>query len=213
MLADIARERGWAGSGRRRERVADLGTGSGVLAIAARMLGSGPVDACDFDPFAVEVARRNVARHGLDGIEVAERDVLDWKPRRRYEVVVANLFSSVLIEALPVIAQAAGAGRGAGLLGDPAFQAWEVFEAAAARGIGFSKVVRRGKWVSARGGWMADLGRELIRRAISLAPRAVSGHNGAPSGRIGAPSAHVESPPGWVATNHKRAHGKHLIPD
>ena len=36
-------------------------------------------------------------------------------------------------------------------------QAWEVFEAAASNGIGFSKVLRRGKWVSARGGWMSEL--------------------------------------------------------
>jgi ribosomal protein L11 methyltransferase len=157
MLADIARERGWSGARAGVERVADLGTGSGVLAITARVLGSGPVDACDFDPFAVEVARRNVARHGLDGIEVAERDVLGWKPRRRYQVVVANLFSSVLIEALPVIGSLLapdGALVCSGILGA---QAWGVFEAAAARGIGFSKVARRGKWVSARGGWMAEL--------------------------------------------------------
>lgn len=38
-----------------------------------------------------------------------------------------------------------------------ATQAWEVFEAAAKEGLGFSKVVKKGKWVSARGGWFEDL--------------------------------------------------------
>lgn len=157
MLVDIAGDRGWAGEGAAVERVADLGTGSGVLAVAARLLGSGPVDACDFDPFAVEVARRNVGRHGLGGIVVVQRDVLAWKPRRRYQVVVANLFSSVLIEALPVIGKLLDPGGDLVCSGILRSQAWELFEAAAARGIGFSKVVRRGKWVSARGGWMEDL--------------------------------------------------------
>jgi len=36
-------------------------------------------------------------------------------------------------------------------------QAWNLFETAASHGIGFSHVVKRGKWVSARGAWMADL--------------------------------------------------------
>lgn len=157
MLADVARERDWSPEERAKGRVADLGTGSGVLAVAARMLGSGPVDACDFDPFAVEVARRNVERHGLDGIKVAQCDVLKLRPRRRYEVVVANIFSSVLIEALPVLRRLLAGGGDLICSGILHAQAWEVFEAAAATGIGFSKVVRRGKWVSARGGWMEEL--------------------------------------------------------
>jgi ribosomal protein L11 methyltransferase len=157
MLADVARERGWSPGETSKDRVADLGTGSGVLAVAARMLGSGPVDACDFDPFAVQVAARNVERHGLDGIKVAQCDVLKMRPRSRYDVVLANLFSSVLIEALPVLRKLLARGGELICSGILHAQAWEVFEASASHGIGFSKVVRRGKWVSARGGWMNEL--------------------------------------------------------
>lgn len=153
LLVDVARERGNKGDW----TVADLGTGTGVLAIAARILGSGKAYACDFDPFAVDVTQRNVTRNGVDGIDVAQQDVLKWKPKKPYDVVLANLFSTVLIEAMPVLAKTLAPGGTLIVSGILATQAWDVVTAAAGYGIGFSKVVRRGKWVTARGGWMEDL--------------------------------------------------------
>lgn len=151
MLVDIARERrgtDWT--------VADLGTGTGVLAITAKKLGAGKVYACDFDPFAVRVTEHNLERNGVAGVEVKEQDVLKWKPKP-HDVVLANLFSTVLIEAWPVIAKAVAPGGDLVVSGILATQAWDVFTAAAAQGLGFTKVVKKGKWVSARGGRMADL--------------------------------------------------------
>jgi len=46
--------------------VVDLGCGNGVLAIAAKLLGAGPVAGVDSDPLAVEVARRNAERAQVD---------------------------------------------------------------------------------------------------------------------------------------------------
>ena len=43
----------------------DIGTGSGILAIAAAKLGYAPVDAFDFDPEAVRIARANARRNGV----------------------------------------------------------------------------------------------------------------------------------------------------
>jgi ribosomal protein L11 methyltransferase len=153
LLVDVAKARrgtNWS--------VADLGTGTGVLAIAARKLGSGPVYACDFDPFAVEVVKRNLARNGSDGIEVKEQDVLLWKPRKAgYDVVLANLFSTVLIQAWPVIAKTLATGGDLIVSGILATQAWDVFTAAAGEGLGFTQVIRKGKWVTARGGHLTDL--------------------------------------------------------
>jgi ribosomal protein L11 methyltransferase len=82
----------------------DLGTGSGVLAIAGKMLGADRVTAFDFDGKAVEVAGHNLARNGVEGIELFEEDVFQWESDQQFDLVVANLFSSVLIEALPRIA-------------------------------------------------------------------------------------------------------------
>jgi ribosomal protein L11 methyltransferase len=153
FLVDIARERKdtkWT--------VADLGTGTGLLAIAAAKLGASEVWGCDFDPFAVAVAKRNAERNGTPDVTMKDQDVLKWKPRKKgYDVVTANLFSTVLIEAWPVIAKSLGKGCDLVVSGILASQAWDVFEAAAKEGIGFTKVVKKGKWVTARGGWFEDL--------------------------------------------------------
>ncbi len=153
QLVDISRERkgtDWS--------FADLGTGTGVLAIAAAKMGAGEVFACDFDPFSVEAAHRNAERNGTPEIRVKKQDVLKWKPRKSgYDVVAANLFSSVLIEAWPVIAKSLAPGGDLIVSGILATQAWEVFKAGAGEGLAFPKVIRKGKWVSARGGHMADL--------------------------------------------------------
>jgi ribosomal protein L11 methyltransferase len=153
LLVDVARERkgrAWT--------VADLGTGTGVLAIAARKLGAGETFACDFDPFAVAAAARNAVRNDTPEILTKEQDVLKWKPRKKgYDVVLANLFSTVLIEAWPVIAKALAPGGDLIVSGILHSQAWDVFTAAAANGIGFTKVIKKGKWVTARGGHLADL--------------------------------------------------------
>jgi ribosomal protein L11 methyltransferase len=153
LLVDIARER--AG---RTWTVADLGTGTGVLAIAAKKLGAGETFACDFDPFAVAAAARNAVRNGTPDILTREQDVLKWKPRKKgYDVVMANIFSTVLIQAWPVIAKSLAPGGDLIVSGILASQAWDVFTAAASNGIGFSKVIRKGKWVTARGGHLDDL--------------------------------------------------------
>jgi ribosomal protein L11 methyltransferase len=153
FLVDISRERKG-----RKWSVADLGAGTGLLAIAAAKLGADEVWGCDFDPFAVAVAKRNAGRNNTPGVAMVEQDVLKWKPRKKgYDVVLANIFSTVLIKAWPVIAKSLAKEGDLVVSGILASQAWEVFESAAKEGIGFSKVVRKGKWVTARGGWFADL--------------------------------------------------------
>ncbi len=153
LLVDVSRERkgtDWT--------VADLGTGTGVLAIAARKLGSGETFACDFDPFSVAAASRNAVRNHTPEVLVKEQDVLKWKPRKKgYDVVMANLFSTVLIQAWPVTAKSLAPGGDLIVSGILATQAWDVFTAAASNGLGFTKVIRKGKWVTARGGHLKDL--------------------------------------------------------
>lgn len=165
LLVDVARERkdrSWS--------VADLGTGTGVLAIAARKLGAAEAFACDFDPFAVAAAKRNAVRNDTPDILTKEQDVLKWKPRKGgYDVVLANLFSTVLIEAWPVIAKSLAPGGDLIVSGILHSQAWDVFTAAAANGIGFTKVIRKGKWVTAHGGHMADLIDGFVTQASTAA--------------------------------------------
>jgi ribosomal protein L11 methyltransferase len=153
LLVDIGRKRkgtGWS--------VADLGAGTGVLAIAAKKLGAGETFGCDFDPFAVSVAVRNIERNNTPDITMIQQDILEWKPRKKgYDVVLANIFSTVLIQAWPIIAKSLAPGGDLIVSGILADQAWDVFKAAAGSGLGFTKVIRKGKWVTAHGGHLTDL--------------------------------------------------------
>jgi ribosomal protein L11 methyltransferase len=71
------------------QAVLDLGTGSGILAIAAARLGAGRVLAIDGDPLAVEVAQRNAAANGVEGQIVAAAGTLP--PRDADDLGVAAL--------------------------------------------------------------------------------------------------------------------------
>jgi ribosomal protein L11 methyltransferase len=73
--------------------VLDVGTGSGILAIAAAKRGASPVVAVDNDPIAVEAARENTTRNGVI-VPVAQATAADVPGR--FDVVVANLVSPVL---------------------------------------------------------------------------------------------------------------------
>jgi ribosomal protein L11 methyltransferase len=78
----------------------DLGTGSGILAIAAAKLGYSPVLAMDFDPEAVRVARANThANRVRQKLTIRQGDVakLPVRPRREYDLVCANLIANVLL--------------------------------------------------------------------------------------------------------------------
>ncbi|BAS28489.1 50S ribosomal protein L11 methyltransferase [Limnochorda pilosa] len=85
--------------------VIDVGTGSGILAMAAALLGARRVVACDIDPVAVRVARANVEQNRLQwAVEVLEGSVgaADTLLRRERSagarLVVANLLTSILAE-------------------------------------------------------------------------------------------------------------------
>ena len=78
----------------------DIGTGSGILAIAAAKLGYQPVHAFDFDPESVRVARENTRKNRVDAkLKLTRGDVtkLPMKPARQYDLVCANLISNLLI--------------------------------------------------------------------------------------------------------------------
>lgn len=79
------------------QRVIDVGTGSGVLSIAAASLGADSVDALDLDDVAVKSARLNTKLNKVDSkIQVSQNNLLD-NIQEQYDVVVANLLSEIII--------------------------------------------------------------------------------------------------------------------
>jgi ribosomal protein L11 methyltransferase len=78
----------------------DIGTGSGILAIAAAKLGYAPVHAFDFDPESVRVAKENARTNRVaDRLKLTRGDVtkLPLQPARQFDLVCANLIANLLI--------------------------------------------------------------------------------------------------------------------
>lgn len=90
------------------DRVADLGTGSAVLAIAAAKLGAARVAAIELDPDAIGNAEENVATNGVgDRVTVIEGDAAMLLPLvAPVRVVLANIISSVLLHLAPAMRDA-----------------------------------------------------------------------------------------------------------
>ncbi len=77
-------------------RVLDLGTGSGILAIAAAKLGAGAVLALDTDPVAVAAARENAQRNGVaEAVTIAEGSLT--QATDDYDLVVVNIVAKVIL--------------------------------------------------------------------------------------------------------------------
>lgn len=148
LLADEARALKQAG---RAWEMADLGCGSGILAIAARKLGAASAWGCDFDEKAVRVARENAARNAAPEVRFDELDVLKWKPRRdqRWRVVAANLFADILENAFPTLVKTVQPGGAVFLSGILRSQADDCLRAGERAGLVIERRLTRGKWVTA----------------------------------------------------------------
>ena len=132
--------------------LADIGCGTGVLALAGLRLGARRAVAFDFDPKAVEVAQRNVERNGgAPELELFRADVFKWRPRKAdaADVVLANLFSAVLQKAFPILLRAMKP-QGVLIVSGILNTQWEeTLSAAQAAGLRLQKKVSRGKWTTA----------------------------------------------------------------
>ena len=92
-------------------RVLDLGSGSGILSLAAMRLGAGSVKAVDCSEEAVRIARRNVELNRLEEHIELERGLAE-KTKGRFDLVLANLTPAVLARVarkLPSLLQPGGA--------------------------------------------------------------------------------------------------------
>lgn len=78
------------------DMIFDVGTGSGILAIAAAKLGSKEVMAVDLDPVAVDSARQNVSFNDISNIKVMQGNLLDVV-NGKADIVVANIIAEIII--------------------------------------------------------------------------------------------------------------------
>ena len=131
----------------------DVGTGSGILSIAAAKLGYRPVQAFDYDSEAVRVARRNAAKNRVEErvqLKIADVTQLSLKARVKHDVVCANLFYDLLIanaERLIARVKPDGALVLAGILDTQFSEVQAVFEG---EGMRLVRTQRLGEWRSGR---------------------------------------------------------------
>jgi ribosomal protein L11 methyltransferase len=134
------------------DRVADLGAGSAVLAIAAVKLGAQHVTAIELDHDSIANAEQNVERNGVAGrVTVIEGDATLLLPLvAPVRVVLANIISSVLLELLPVIGDALTADGEAVLSGILVEERAMMLDVLATSGWSLLGEDTEGSWWSAR---------------------------------------------------------------
>jgi ribosomal protein L11 methyltransferase len=131
-------------------RVLDIGSGSGILGIAALALGAGRVDALDTEAEAVAATAANAQVNGFaDSLSVRQR-TLDGAPAEPYPLVLANLVAVVLIELAPRLAAHLAPGGTLLASGISDVRADEVEAALAAAGLACAEHRIDGEWVSLR---------------------------------------------------------------
>ncbi|MGK8437772.1 50S ribosomal protein L11 methyltransferase [Ectopseudomonas hydrolytica] len=106
-------------------RVLDFGCGSGILAIAALLLGAPQAVGTDIDPQALEASRDNANRNGIDPARFPVYLPADL-PQQPAEVVVANILAGPLVSLAPQITALVQEGGRLALSGILAEQAEEV---------------------------------------------------------------------------------------
>ena len=132
------------------ERVLDVGSGSGILGIAALSLGAETVDAVDNDPEAVAATATNAAANGFAGRLSVRRGTLVGAADEPYGLVLANLVAAVLIELAPRLASQLAPGGALLASGIIAERGPEVEAALAAAGLASAERRLDGDWVSLR---------------------------------------------------------------
>lgn len=156
--------------------VADVGCGSGILAVGACMMGAEPVEAVDIDPIAVEVAKENAARNGVSFLALAgdglsafrgEEASLEGVPQdetpleglrtdparpsdRQYDLILSNIISATLVRIAADIALAVAPG-GAWIVSGIIESNWPDVREVAGK-VGFLLMDERHEdgWVAAR---------------------------------------------------------------
>ncbi|MDD2603590.1 MAG: 50S ribosomal protein L11 methyltransferase [Desulfobacterales bacterium] len=131
------------------DAVLDVGTGSGILLLAAAKLGAGFMAGVDIDAVAVAVAAANLARNGISSDRFQLRQGgIDQAPERAYPLIVANILSEVILPMIPAIAgrlAPAGVFIASGIISG---NAPAVTEALTAAGLDLVTQRRQDDWVA-----------------------------------------------------------------
>jgi ribosomal protein L11 methyltransferase len=129
------------------QEILDVGTGSGILAIASRLLGATQVFACDHDPVATEIAQANIERNRAENI-FTFCGSLDSVKGESMRLVLGNLTAEVIIALLPEFSRVLKPNGLVILSGILTDQREEVRAVIAAAGFVVHEETTRGEWLA-----------------------------------------------------------------
>lgn len=134
------------------DAVLDVGTGSGILLIAAAKLGAGRLNGVDSDPIAVSIARENLDLNAIpkEGAELRCGHLLDTVAER-FDVVVANILADVIIDLLDQVPAVLAPGGRFICSGIIQGRREEVLHKMAACGFHLIESLERDEWVALAG--------------------------------------------------------------
>lgn len=130
------------------ERMLDIGTGSGILAVGALMLGAREALGVDIDPMCVRTANENAARNGVEGSFTAAAGDLAAMASGTYDIITANIVADAIIrlapDVLPLLAPE-GFFVASGILQERAQEVKTELEKA---GLHMQEIKQAGGWVA-----------------------------------------------------------------
>lgn len=129
----------------------DAGTGSGILAIAGSHFGAGHILAIENDPLACATARRNARANRVRNVEITTGDIRNQNLTGTFDIITANLFSEILIEALPIWSPLLAAGGHLIVSGILRNQESAVLRALRRHRFTALEIRRRGQWIAVHG--------------------------------------------------------------
>ena len=142
MLEAISRawEKDWS--------MLDLGTGSGIFALAAKRFVADRVVAVDNDPTAIATAKENARVNGITGIDFHVADATKLSRSQSFDLIAVNLYSELLITILPRTKSMQKRNGALILSGIMRVQQRGVISALRRSGFRAKPIRRRGKWIA-----------------------------------------------------------------
>ncbi len=130
--------------------VLDVGTGSGILMIAAKKLGAGYVEGIDIDQDAVEVAIKNMELNGIkkDEFTAYKGNLIDKVEEKQFDIVVSNILAEIIVILLKDIKRVVKDGGKVIFSGIIVQKKKEVEEEMKKQGFTIERVEEKNEWVS-----------------------------------------------------------------
>ena len=126
----------------------DLGTGSGIFALAAKRFVADRVVAVDNDPTAIATAKENARVNGITGIDFHVADATKLSRSQSFDLIAVNLYSELLITILPRTKSMQKRNGALILSGIMRVQQRGVISALRRSGFRAKPIRRRGKWIA-----------------------------------------------------------------